>query len=617
MATRSALLATLLLSALPTVRLSAQAPRLVDSIEAPLAYLCLAGTVAPSGAVAGDTAKAGPVQRLLADPSLDALFAAPTVPGAAPARAFGLIRGLLARSSGELEIVLTGVMSSAGTPLLVLRARLQPREADKLQSLFSDPKFALPQRQLGGHQTFRLRGGDGAGRDDERGREAAGREAEALGVGELVELALLGNDLVAGNDGSAMREVLEPPPAVTSASPRRVLSADPGFVMMQRQLHADSAAPAAAALGPGSLCIYGDWQRLAGRVGALEGLSGDLLAASGLGAARSVMLAVAPGQSTEFVASLLLDFDAQAAPERRGGRAERDGGAEGPGGPGGPGRPFGRGPGFGGIDGWFAAARPVPARSLVAELPGASGLGGLVLSVDFEAVVDRSRGGDHIVRDLQRAFDDYGLSFDRNVRARLGSRGTVQFHLGHGAAGGTEVTSIFALRAKDKKAAADLFSDLRRVVEASSIGRLLPGGVVGKDRRTPDVLRLQDRHHDDGIVLAVLEDSLLIAADHEALVQAHDDLRRGSKPRGRRDQFVSSRVAAIGSEDVAGLFDVDLAPLFEQIAKVFADAGAKVDLSPLPRRHVGALDIVEREAGGRATEDPAGTMVRIRVLSSR
>jgi len=607
-ATRPQLLATLLLSALPTVRLSAQAPRLVDSIEAPLAYLCLAGTVAPSGAVAGDTAKVGPVQRLLADPSLDALFAAPTVPGAAPARAFGLIRGLLARSSGELEIVLTGVLSSAGTPLLVLRARLQPREADKLHSLFSDPKFALPQRQLGGHQTFRLRGGDGVGRDDERGREA-----EALGVGELVELALLGNDLVAGNDGSAMREVLEPPPAVTSASPRRVLSADPGFVMMQRQLHADSAAPAAAALGPGSLCIYGDWQRLAGRVGALEGLSGDLLAASGLGAARSVMLAVAPGQSTEFAASLLLDFDAQAAPERRGGRAERDGGPEGPG------RPFGRGPGpgFGGIDGWFAAARPVPARSLVAELPFASGLGGLVLSVDFEAVVDRSRGGDHIVRDLQRAFDDYGLSFDRNVRARLGTRGTVQFHLGHGAAGGTEVTSIFALRAKDKKAAADLFSDLRRVVEAGSIGRLLPGGVVGKDRRTPDVLRLQDRHHDDGIVLAVLEDSLLIAADHEALVQAHEDLRRGSKPRGRRDQFVSSRVAAIGSEDVAGLFDVDLAPLFEQIAKVFADAGAKVDLSPLPRRHVGALDIVEREAGGRATEESAGTMVRIRVLSSR
>ena len=80
---------------------------------------------------------------------------------------------------------------------------------------------------------------------------------------------------------------------------------------------------------------------------------------------------------------------------------------------------------------------------------------------------------------------------------------------------------------------------------------------------------------------------------------------RGGKPRARR---ADGAIAAIAGENVAGLFDLDLQPLFERLTSAFTGAATRLDLSSLPRRHVGYLDLQHHG------DD---TIVRVRGLSSR
>jgi hypothetical protein len=510
------------------------------------------------------------VQRLLADPSLDALFRAPASSSSstATATALALVRGVLARSSGELELVLTGILPQAGQPLLVLRARLQSDEAERLQTLLASGELAAPDRRIGERQTYRLRGAEGA----------------AAGPGEHVELALVGNDLLVGNDGSSLAELLTPVPAVTSATPKRaVLSADARFRALRREL------PAPA----GSLWIYTDWQRLGTRVPTeLDGLAGALLGSSGLGGARTVLASVSSAQSG-FSATVLLEFDAARA---AGPRFDNDCG----------------------IDGWLAAVRPVPARQLLAELPG-GGIGGLVLSVDLAAVAGSSHDGVHLLHDIEGAFEHYGLDFRRNVLDRLGERGTVQLQVGQAgrATDAVGMASIYSLRAKSRKEAADLFADLRRVGEAEGFAQLLPGK-DSKDRRGIDVLQLRSRHGGEAMVaVAVVDDAVMLAPDAGELVAFVDELRKAPKARGKRDQAVVSAVQSIGGENVAGLFDVDLQPWFERLVGMFAGAGAQLDLSQLPKRHIGYLELQRDGGAAAAGGDGTGSVVRVRVLSSR
>lgn len=550
----------------------AQVQRLVDTIERPVAYLCLEAMPA---APATETQQAGSVQRLLGDPSLDALFGARD--GAPPngsSRALALVRGVLARSSGELELAMTSIVPSGGQPLLVLRARLQRSEADRLQMALDGKELATPGRRVAGRTTYRLHS-----------------DTEPTGPGQEVEMALVGADLLVGNDSTAMREVLEPRAGTTTAATSTVLSADPRFVALRQRLP----------VAPGALWMYGDWQRLGQRIeSSLDGVPGLLLGSSGFGGARAVMASVASAQA-DFTATLLLDFDVvPAAP------------LPAPGAPGG-GRPGRAGPPHPelGIDGWFAAVQPSGARTLLADLP-SGGLGGLVLSVDLAGLAGRSHDGAHLLRDLRFAFDKYGLDFDRQVLSRLGTRGTVQLHLGRGAEPAA-VDAVYTVRTKNKKAAVDLFADLRRVCEPAGLGSALTRDVkdAGRERRQVELLEL--RHtgpHGRGtpMFVAAHEDSLLLSADADSLVELVDDLRRNGRPRARRGETTAAAIAAIGGENVAGLFDVDLQPLFERITAAFTGAGARVDLSALPKRHVGYLDLQRRDDG---------TVVRVRVLSSR
>jgi hypothetical protein len=558
----------------------AQLPRLVDTIERPMAYLCLEAAERSAGDGAA-ARRPGPVQRLLADPSLDAVLGPADGAGlTSGSRALALVRGLLARSSGELELVLTGIVPDGGQPLLVLRARLQPQEADGLQLALDGNDLAEPQRRIGSRQTFRLRS-----------------QTPAAAPGQAVELALVGHDLLVGNDMTAVQEVLAPPPAVTSAGGgRAVLSADARFQMLRPRLP----------VGPGALWIYADWQRLGQRIAAaIDGVPGWLLGSSGLGDTAAVMAAVA-GERADYAVTLLMDVvapPAEPAPRR----------------PHRPGRPAG-GPGVAergdrAFRGWFDAVQPTAARTLLADLP-TNGLGGLVLSMDLAQIAARSRDGAHLLHDLHRAFDDYGLDFERHVLARLGARGTVQLQVASGD-GAPRVSAVYAMRAKSRKAAADLFTDLRRATEPAGVGTLLvvEPREAGRDRRPVEMVQL--RHCSPSgpgatggrpvVCVAPHEDALWFAAEPETLAAHVEELRRGSRPRGRRGEAAAALAGAAGAESVAGLFDLDLQPLFERLAAAFAGEAVKAEPGLLPRRHAGCIDMQ------RHGDD---TVVRVRVLSS-
>jgi hypothetical protein len=544
--------------------LAAQSPRLIDRIEAPIAYVRLDANAAARGpGEARDRGAVDAVQQLLADPGLDTCLCGAK---GAPARVWKLVRGVLLRNRGEFELALTGVVPGVGRPLLVLRVQLQSAEAERLHGLLQEGSMAVAHRTVGGQATFRLLDRDAA--------DLVPPAVAASGPGELIELALVGTDLVVGNDDLAMQELLAPESTRTTAAPKHVLAADPEFLALRQRL----GVPA------GSLFVYGDWPRLGHRLQtSLAGVPGTLLDWSGLGSARRVMLSLSPANAA-FEATLLLAFEAEDRSDNGSPAAEA-------------------------VDGWLAAAQHVAARQLLRELPGA-GLGGVVVAVDLADLAARSHRGEHMLRDLRRSFEEYGLDFDRNVLGRLGSFGTVQVLLREAAEGAAPaVEAVYAVRARNKKAAGDLFTDLRRAAEAHGIARL----VAAKDRRAPDVLELRPEHEPGGragppICVAVVEDSVLVTFDAGTILRVHDDYRRAAKLRTRRDSLVGAAVQRVGGSEICGLFDVDLQGLFSSLTESMAAAGTSLDLSRVPSRHIGYLALEPHESG---------SLVRIGVLSSQ
>ncbi|MGK0155089.1 MAG: hypothetical protein ACI9SE_002049 [Neolewinella sp.] len=545
------------------------APKLIDCIEAPYAYVALEGKGKHSSTV----------QKLLSDPSLDAIFGGDDDAAAQSSsrQSLSLVRSMLRRGASELELAMTGIVARKGQPLLVLRARLRRDAANALRlSLEGAASVAVRSRKLGGHQTYTM---------------PSSSSTRRRGAGDIVEIALVGNDLVVANDSSAMREVLVPLPNRTGVEPtRKVLSADPRFNALRKRLDVPA----------GSLLAYGDWQRLGRRLESyLGGVPAQLLNSSGLGSARAVMMTLAPAKQ-DFAATLLLDFefgsDRSSNGRSKNGRSKT------------------------GIDGWFAATEPVPAKTLLRELP-RSGLGGMVLSVDLAAVASSCSRSACMVWDLRDAYSTFGLSYERNVLARLASRGTVQLHFdpastnpagtgpvgnGEAQAGGdiavASISPVYSVRAKSRTAAEDLFSDMRRVITKTEFGEFLTVKDA-KGKRLADVIHLHGKKGQLSAYVCVSDDTVLLAEDQDTLVQVHQELRR-NKPRSRRDQRAGKAIKAIGGDRVAGLFDLDLEPLFQRITSALHG----VDLASLPKRHIGYLD---------TDSQVDGAVVRIRVLSSK
>lgn len=205
--------------------------------------------------------------------------------------------------------------------------------------------------------------------------------------------------------------------------------------------------------------------------------------------------------------------------------------------------------------------------------------------------------------------------------ARLASRGTVQLHFdpastnpagtgpvgnGEAQAGGdiavASISPVYSVRAKSRTAAEDLFSDMRRVITKTEFGEFLTVKDA-KGKRLADVIHLHGKKGQLSAYVCVSDDTVLLAEDQDTLVQVHQELRR-NKPRSRRDQRAGKAIKAIGGDRVAGLFDLDLEPLFQRITSALHG----VDLASLPKRHIGYLD---------TDSQVDGAVVRIRVLSSK
>lgn len=574
--------------------------RLADHIEAPLLYLSLEAVPVVAGAVA----EPGPVHALLADPALAAWLGSAQDEASSLGRALVLVRGVLTRSAGDVEIAITSVIPADGQPLLVLRARLQPGASTRLSELLAGPELATPQRRLGGVQTWKLRGGEAA----------PGRE---------VELAVVGDDLVIANDIAALGDLLEPRQRTTTASPK-VLAAEPRFVAMKAQLTP----------GPGSLLVYGDWQRLGRRFAEwTDGLPEALLGASGLDDARAVMASVV-GAEQGFGITMLVDLDR--APADAGGGAERGG-------------PTAGGPPSCDIDGWLDAVRSVPARSLVTAIPD-GGVGSVVLALDVETLATRSHKGARLLDDIAHAFDERGLDFQKKVLDRLGSVGAVQMVFGGEAANrgpdaanrGPDAANrggaaALVLRTKSRRAALDLFDDLRRTVVGEDMGQFHAaterGGLdllevrpdrprrggrppEGRGGRPPEGRGGRRGEARDGepfepftVHLAVLDDVLLLASAPETLLAVHQERSRAQRLRTRRQDSLLRTLNGFGNAPIAGIVDLDLRPLFADLAaRLGGPDRAPVDFSRFPQRHSGTIEVAPRGDG---------TTLRIRLTAPR
>lgn len=575
--------------------------QLVDSVESPLAYVALAGM--PSG---GGEPVVSPVSALLADPVLGTLFGGPKDESSSSGKALALMRGLILRGTGDVELALTAVLPENGQPRLILRARLHAGTAARLATMLAgtpDPtqaqqaeQLAVPDRRVGTIQTYRLRS---ASEDDEE-----------------IGMAVVGSDLVVANDLAALEALLTPLPAVTSASPRgKVLARDPRFVAMKAKISAV----------PGSLLMYADWYRLVHGDGLdlIAGTQPDQKTAADRDDARAVMASVV-GAKGGFQTTLLIDYNERTSTGAR--------------------RPFGEVP----LGAWvgdldlndcLASIRKVPARQLVPSLANV-GAGSLVAAIDLPTLAQRSRRVAGLLRDLADAYADVGLDLERKLFDRLTANAVLHVVLTED---GTAMP-VYALQAKSKRLANELFADLQHAAVGDHMGRLREAS-QNAGLRTP-VLEIRTDGRGDGprerdgfapgpqgwpdshggkpgvpgepgvrgellpplvLCATVQDDNLWFAHDVVALAQMQEP-RNGSTPRKSQDAALHL-LPSFGGGAVAGLVEMDLRPLLLQFTQRLHEPGKPdVNIDHLPARHLGVIDVEPRGEG---------TLIRIRLATAR
>ena len=528
----------------------AQEVRLLDRIERPMAYV-----VHDAGAVANGTGQANPVLALLAEPSLQESFADgnPTL---------GIVRRVVARAAGEVEMALTGILPAAvgaagrgGMPLVVMRARLGSEDADRMRELLGAGATAQPLRVVDGHRVYRL-----------DGRTAAGRAP-----GYQVEAAMVGMDFVVANHGSGLDEAL----GGSSRPARRPLGSDPRFVALMERLQPSG----------GAVVAFADWQRFGRRLASASGLSGSLLHWSGLGGAEAVLASiesrqcgrtVAPTQDirTTWQSTVLMSFPPGSS-----------------------------------INGWLSLVEPAPAKRLLAELP-VGGLGGLVLSLEpgrMLAQLDQRRAdkgqgpaldGLGFANALAGSCGQAGVDLDRVV-GRLGQRGAMQLLWLPDEA--RRLTPVFALQVKNSKVATGLLEEIGRAAQQNQRG----SSIAAQGRGLAQV-ELRGIGGLQRIRLGVVDNLLLFAHEAVAVDGVALEWRRNRGSRSRLGVVVRDALHALSGDRqslssvrVGGIVHFDAADWLESIGTN----------SGWPTRHTGRFDVF-------ADVGPVGTVVRLQLFSS-
>lgn len=544
---------------LPVVGLCAQDAervRLRDSIAAPMAYAVV-------DAAAGQGADG---RNALLD-LVSSLAALGDAKG--PAReSFALVSGLLARSAGEVELAVLGVLPSGsdpdapGTPLVVLRTELQPADAERMERVFADAAVARPERRVHGVQTFALVRGD-----------------EPPEPGQHVEVALRGRQLFVANHARGLEEALD----TTTGANRRTLASDPRYQKLAGALAAD----------PSAMLVFADVQRCGPRLPMLAGLSGSLLRWSGLGDAEAMVASVALQRAEAR--------DKQPKDDRDPADALRA-------------QVLVSMPTLAPLDGWLGFVASAPMRQMVDALP-SGGLGGFVFAVEPERVVsalaqadrrdpgpghphphdhdhDHDRGRPHgFAPSLDRACRDGGIDLEKTLN-RLGKHGAMQMVMLPGPQ--QELASVLALQAQSKKAAADLVTEF-----AAALRR--DGAAMSRFSAELDVRAFGA---DGPMHLGASDDWLVFAQRPDAIAALQAAQRDRARSRAQASAAVQRAVRAFpeaAADRHGGVFLLDLRSVVRD------DAASNLTL---PAIHAGIVDVASQADGG-------SSLVCLRVLSTR
>ncbi len=556
---------SLLLPVLGLCAQDAERIRLRDSIASPMAYAVV-------DAAAGQGADG---RNALLD-LVTSLTALGDAKGPAH-ESVSLVAGLLARSAGEVELAVLGVLPSGsdaeapGTPLVVLRTELQPSDAQRMERVFADAVVARPERVVHGVQTFALV-----------------RGTEAPQPGQTVEVALRGRQLLVANHARGLEEALD----ATTGAGRRTLSADPRYRKLAGALAAD----------PAAMLVFADVQRCGPRLPMLAGLSGSLLRWSGLGDAEAMVASISVPRADMRGKPSKEDRDPQADALRAQVVVSM--------------------PALASLDGWLGFVAAAPTRQMADALP-AGGLGGFVFAVEPERVIaalsqsdrrghghdhdherdhERGRPHDHdhdrgrpsprgFAPKLDRGCRDGGIDLGKTLN-RLGKHGAMQMVLLPGQK--QEFASVFALQAQSKKAAGEIVAEF-----AAALRR--EGSAASRPSAELDVRAFGD---DGPMHLGVSDDWLVFAQRPDAIAALQAAQRDRARSRALANAALQRAARAFpdaGADRHGGVFLLDLRSLVQK------DAASS---QAIPAVHAGIVD-VDSQA------DDGSSLVRLRVLSTR
>ena len=551
---------------LPVLGLCAQDAgrvRLRDCLAAPMAY-------ATVDAAAGRSADG---RNALLD-LVTSLAALGDAKGSAQ-EAMSLVGGLLARSAGEVELAVLGCLPSGtdadakGTPLVVLRTELPPADAQRMERVFADAAVARPERVVHGTQTYVLVG-----------------SAEAAQPGQVLEVAMRGNELLVANHARGLEEALD----TTTGTARRTLAADPRYQKLVGALAAD----------PSAMLVYADVTRCGPRLPMLAGLSGSLLRWSGLGNAEAMAASVAPQRAEKRIKQPKDDREAQEDVLRSQVVVSM--------------------PESVSLDGWLGFVSSAPVRQMADELP-AGGLGGFVFAVEPERVIaalagaedhDHPRGHDHghdrgrghghehdgdpasprgFAPRLDRGCREGGIDLEKTLK-RLGKHGAMQMVLLPTAQ--QELVSVFALQAQSKKAANDIAAEFSAALRRDGTA---PGRVSAE-------LDVRAFGGENSMHLGATDDWLVFAQRPEAIAALQAAQRDRARSRAHATSALQRAVRAfpeVQADRHGGVFHLDLRGV------VGADGASN---PAIPAVHAGVVDVDSQPGAG-------SSLVRLRVLSTR
>ena len=481
--------------------LAAQGLRLENKVERPLVYLAQRAP-APGGE---DVLSAFRDAALLAVLGLDQgpRDVKEVDTGGAVLHSVQQLLSRLSHYSDASEMALVGILplgDDRNRPLLVFHSELRADNVAEIQKLLDSNRLTRKSRRVHDRQIYEFKQGG-------------------------VEVARVRRDLVVSNDKLTMSRVLDPRTAAAGGFASR-----PRFQSLRKRL----------VVPKGSLLFYADWRALQPRLDRVLGPDAAfMMSYSGIQVPEQLMFVARPaprrGKESRGIITTVILQHASDSYKFSTGKTLPKGKTWHP-------------------DGWLDLLSPERSSKLQVGLP-SGGIATVSTTIDVDRLLPTHSG--ERMRRLQAAIFHgcfhLGIDLRRQVLRRLSGAGGLQLLMVEG--GGTGLRLAYSLRAKNPRQAKELFGVFEKAFTGSRTGK------TGASRNRDDHLTLQIRSGSGSVVLAVVHDSLVLAADASVIAQVQD-LADQHKQNGRgRRAALSSRLQRLGLNNkrrIAGLFTLDL-----------------------------------------------------------